>query len=113
MIGGGFLFGLVLLLSLRAAPSTAIVFIASGLLGFAAAGSEVLWMNLARLVAPPAIFATAYGGWYFSLQVGYAIGGPLGGMSLDRFGGMGLLLTLIALFVTATLVSLRLATRRA
>jgi predicted MFS family arabinose efflux permease len=111
LIGIGVYGGFSLLLCLLSVSSGQLAMIASGMLGFAMAGGEVLWMNLARLMAPRAIFATSYGGWYFSMQVGYAIGGSLGGLSLDRYGGIGLVLTMMALYVPATIMGVRLALR--
>ena len=112
VVGLGVYLGFALFLSLLSVSSGRVAMVASGMLGFAMAGGEVLWMNLARHVAPRPIFATAYGGWYFSMQVGYAIGGALGGLSLDRFGGLGLVVMLIVLYAPATAMSVRLALRR-
>ncbi len=91
------------------APSAALAMAGTAFLGLGLAAGELMWINLVRRAVVPEQFGTAYGGWYFAIQVGYASGGALAGMSVDRFHGPGLLITMLMLYVPAMLMSVKLA----
>lgn len=75
-------------------------------LGYGFGAGEVLWIAFTRRQFGEAAFPVAYGGWYFALQLGYALGGGVGGWALERFGTQGLLMLLAALYLPPTLGSL-------
>lgn len=105
--------GILLFALLPLAPTLIFACIAALIFGFGLGGGELMWIAIVRNAAPAAIFLTAYGGWYFSLQVGYASGGALGGVGVDHAGGTGLLLVLAAMYLPAAIVSWRLASKPA
>jgi hypothetical protein len=96
---------------LLGAPSPTLAVIGTICLGGGLAAGELLWITLVRLNVPAAIFSTAYGGWYFAVQVGYASGGSLTGASKDNFGSSGLIVTMIATYSLAMVMSVLLARR--
>ena len=91
-------------------PTTVLAIIGTGFLGLGLAAGELMWINLVRRAVVPEQFSTAYSGWYFSIQVGYASGGALSGLFIDRFQGTGLLVTMLALYLPAMVMSVKLAT---
>ena len=91
------------------APSATLAIAGTGFLGLGLAAGELMWINLVRRAVVPAQFSTAYGGWYFAIQVGYASGGALAGVFIDRFHGIGLLVTMLVLYMPAMVMSVKLA----
>jgi MFS family permease len=79
--------------------------------GTALGAGEVLWITLFKQRFGAALFATTYGIFYFSLQVGFASGGSAGGWSLDEFGRNGLMVLSGLLYLPALALSLSLTRR--
>lgn len=75
--------------------------------GTALGAGEVLWITLFKHRFGAALFATTYGIFYFSFQVGFASGGSAGGWSLDEFGRTGLLTLCGLLYLPAVILSIR------
>jgi AAHS family 4-hydroxybenzoate transporter-like MFS transporter len=90
-------------------PTATLAIIGTAFLGLGLAAGELMWINLVRRAVVPAQFSTAYGGWYFAIQVGYASGGALAGVFIDQFQGAGLLVTMLALYLPAMVMSVKLA----
>jgi cyanate permease len=105
------LIGLLCYALLLETPSPTLAIIGTICLGGGIAAGELLWITLVRLNVPAAIFSTAYGGWYFAIQVGYASGGSLTGAGKDLFGSMGLIIIMLATYMLSTVMSLLLAKR--
>ena len=76
--------------------------------GFAFGAGEVLWITLTKRQFDTALFATAYGGWYFAMQVGYGSGGGIGGWGYERFGPTGFLLVVALMYLPAAFFSVAL-----
>lgn len=76
-------------------------------LGYALGAIDVVWINLTKRQFGSAAFAVTYGGWYFALQLGYALGGGLGGWSFEQFGPPGLLIFLALAYLPAALLGVR------
>jgi hypothetical protein len=70
-----------------------------------------MWITLIRLNVPTAVFSTAYGGWYFAIQVGYASGGSLTGAGKDVYGSIGLIAIMLAAYMLSVVMSFVLAQR--
>lgn len=81
--------GLGAFLSLSQGPGLPLGVIGAACAGFAFGGGEVLWIALFKRQFGPGAFAASYGLFYFSLQLGFASGGLIGGWSLERFGVAG------------------------
>jgi predicted MFS family arabinose efflux permease len=92
------------------APTAALAIAGTAFLGLGLAAGELMWINLVRRAVVPEQFSTAYSGWYFAIQVGYAGGGALAGLFIDRFQGAGLLVTMLVLYLPAMIMSVKLAT---
>jgi predicted MFS family arabinose efflux permease len=75
-------------------------------LGYAVGAAEVLWIALTKRQFGETLFPITYGGWYFAIQLGYAIGGGLGGLGLERLGQGGFLLIVAAMYLPAAICSL-------
>lgn len=101
-----YLAGLVLYLVLTGAALTPVAFLATTCIGIAAGAAEVLWITLLKHEASGARFAMLYGVWYFAIQVGYAIGGLIGGWTLDRFGSVAFMLVAGTAFAVTPLFAL-------
>lgn len=73
-------------------------------LGYVVGAIDVVWINLTKRRFGAAAFATTYGGWYFALQVGYAVGGGLGGWAFQQFGSDGFLAFVALIYVPAAVL---------
>lgn len=96
------LFGFSVVLHMPSAPLAALGALA---LGYGFGAGEVMWITFAKRQFGEAAFPLAYGGFYFCLQVGYALGGGIAGMGLERFGATGLLGLLALLYLPPLVVS--------
>jgi predicted MFS family arabinose efflux permease len=74
---------------------------AAAAVGYGIGAGEVVWITLFKRQFGDAAFATTYGIFYFSLQVGLASGGFIGGWSLDHLGADGLLLMAALIYAPA------------
>lgn len=99
--------GLALLSLLNQGAASLMTGIAGAiLLGYGIGAGEVLWIALTKRQFGEQLFPFTYGGWYFSIQLGYALGGGLGGWGLEKFGGSGFLIIVGLIYLPATLFSL-------
>ncbi|MEO1964674.1 MFS transporter [Hyphomonas sp.] len=105
--------GLVLLSMLNQnTPSFSIGVIGAIFLGYGIGAGEVLWIAITKRQFGERAFPFTYGGWYFSIQLGYALGGGLGGWGLEAFGGVGFLIIVGLIYLPATAFSLILSGAR-
>lgn len=100
--------GLLALATLNAAPSLLVSILGGVCLGYGVGAAEVLWITITKRQFGEPLFPVTYGGWYFSLQAGYAIGGGVGGLGLENFGSLGFLLLVAAMYLPAAISSLAL-----
>ena len=105
MVVSGLLFYFLML----QAPSPMLAMVGTASIGLGLAAGELMWINLVRRAVTADKFSTAYGGWYFAIQIGYASGGALAGLAVDRFQGIGLIATMLLLYIPAMIMSVRLA----
>jgi predicted MFS family arabinose efflux permease len=105
MVVSGLLFYFLML----QAPSPMLAMVGTASIGLGLAAGELMWINLVRRAVTADKFSTAYGGWYFAIQTGYASGGALAGLAVDRFQGIGLIATMLLLYIPAMIMSVRLA----
>jgi MFS family permease len=103
--------GLLCYTSLLSTPSPTLAIIGTICLGGGIAAGELMWITLIRLNVPTAVFSTAYGGWYFAIQVGYASGGSLTGAGKDVYGSIGLIAIMLAAYMLSVVMSFVLAQR--
>lgn len=82
------------------------------LLGCGIGAGEVLWIAITKRQFGESLFPYTYGGWYFSIQLGYALGGGLGGWGLEKFGGSGFLVIVGVIYLPAAVFSLVLSGSR-
>ena len=104
--------GLVGLGLLPGAPTIVLATSSALAMGYAYGAGEMLWIALTRQVFGPGLFATAYGGYYLAVQLGYAVGGGLTGWVLDHFERAGVLAYLALLFTSPGVCSLLLRPAR-
>jgi MFS family permease len=93
-------------------PSIALGVVCALTAGYAIGSGEVLWIALTRRAVGPALFATAYGGYFFALQLGYVVGGGAAGWTLDHFHRVGAIAFLGLIFLAPGLCSLVLGRTR-
>jgi MFS family permease len=74
-------------------------------IGYGFGSGEVMWITLTKRQFGENAFPFTYGGFYFSLQLGYALGGGIAGMGLEHFGPTGLLALLALLYLAPLVVS--------
>jgi len=98
--------GLLVLATLSSAPSLLVSILGGVCLGYGVGAAEVLWITITKRQFGEAVFPITYGGWYFSLQAGYAVGGGVGGLGLEQFGALGFLLLVGAMYLPAAISSL-------
>ncbi|MFT3722926.1 MAG: MFS transporter [Hyphomonadaceae bacterium] len=104
--------GLLVLAILGSTPSLVISILGGLCLGYGVGAAEVLWITMTKRQFGEALFPITYGGWYFSLQVGYAIGGGVGGLGIQLFGALGFLVLVGAMYLPAAISSLLLRAAR-
>lgn len=75
--------------------------VAACAVGYALGAGDVIWITLFKRQFGVAAFAVTYGLFYFSLQVGFASGGFIGGWSFADFGPGGFLLVCAAIYAPA------------
>ncbi len=109
VIGFSIYVGVSAFFLLQVEPSHALACIASFLIGIGIGGGEFLWITLLRFKVPTAAYATAYGGWYFSLQIGYAAGGALSGWGVEIGGYTAFLGMLAVAYLPTTIMGIWLA----
>lgn len=104
---GSLVAGLVILALLPEATARIVLsFVGSLSLGYAVGAAEVLWIALTKRQFGESLFPITYGGWYFAIQLGYAIGGGLGGLGLEALGQGGFLLIIAAMYLPTAICSL-------
>lgn len=93
-------------------PSVLIAAVGAFGLGYGFGAGEVLWLTFTKRQFGEALFPLTYGGWYFALQLGYALGGGAGGWTIEHLGSPEFLLLLAALYLTPALASVGLRAAR-
>jgi len=73
------------------------------LLGYGLGAGEILWVTLFKRQFGSAVFGATYGLFYCCFQLGMAAGGPVGGLSFERWGAGGFLATLALAYAAPTL----------
>lgn len=104
--------GLLVLAVLGSAPTLLVSIIGGMCLGYGVGAAEVLWLTFVKRQFGEALFPITYGGWYFAMQIGYALGGGVGGLGLQEFGAMGFLVLVGAMYLPAAMSSLVLRAAR-
>lgn len=104
--------GVLALALLGGRPSILIAAIGALGLGYGFGAGEVLWLTFTKRQFGEALFPLTYGGWYFALQLGYALGGGVAGWTIEHVGSGGFLLLLAVLYLAPTLTSLSLRAAR-
>lgn len=112
LVAGAVYVGVLTLAMLLSHPGVVIATIGALGLGYGFGAGEVLWLTFTKRQFGEALFPLTYGGWYFALQLGYALGGGVGGWTIEHLGSAGFLLLLAALFATPTLASVSLRAAR-
>lgn len=112
LVAGAVYVGVLTLAVLPSHPSVVIAAIGAFGLGYGFGAGEVLWLTFTKRQFGEALFPLTYGGWYFALQLGYALGGGAGGWTIEHLGSSGFLLLLAALYVTPALASVSLRAAR-
>lgn len=105
VVGGFYLAGMTTYLILTGAPHPAVAVVAAMLAGLGGGASEVLWIGLLKREASGPRFSVVYGAWYFAIQVGYAVGGFVGGWALTHLGAVGFILVAALAFSATPLFS--------
>lgn len=111
LISAIFFSGILVFLMLHAHAHWALGATAALLCGFAFGGGEVLWIALFKLRFGNAAFAVTYGVFYFSLQIGFASGGGLGGWGLERYGIGGFVAIMAAAYIVPAVFSVMVSRR--
>ncbi len=104
-VGGIYLAGMTTYLILTAMPATSVAVLAAMMAGLGGGAAEVLWIGLLKREASGPRFSVVYGAWYFAIQVGYAVGGFVGGWALTHIGAAGFILAAAAAFAATPLFS--------
>lgn len=112
VIGAAIYIGLLTLAVVQGSQGFAVACLGAICLGYGVGAGEVFWMTLTKRQFGEAAFPVTYGGWYFALQLGYALGGGAGGWALERLGGGGLLLLLGLLYLTPSIASVTMRAAR-
>lgn len=101
--------GLLVFVLLLHGPNLPLALIGALACGFGTGSGEVLWINLTKRQFGEDAFPITYGGWFISLQLGYAIGGSVAGWSFTQFGAMGFLMfvTIIYLLPATCSIAIR------
>lgn len=105
IIGAAMFGGLGAMYFLPYNPNILIAAFGAVAVGYAMGGGELLWMDLTKRQFGEAAYATTYGGWYLSLQIGYAAGGGIAGLTFSNFGTVGFLAFVAAIYLPAALFS--------
>lgn len=69
--------------------------------GYALGTTDVIWIDLFKRQFGITAFPVTYGIFYFSLQLGFATGGYAGGLSFDKFGSAGFIITMACIYAPA------------
>lgn len=112
LVAGAVYVGVLTLAVLPSHPSVVIATVGAFCLGYGFGAGEVLWLTFTKRQFGEALFPLTYGGWYFALQLGYALGGGAGGWTIEHLGPGGFLLLLAALYATPGLASVSLRAAR-
>lgn len=104
-VGGVYLAGMAAYLLVASQPLPAAAAGAAILMGLGGGAAEVLWIGLLKREASGPRFSVVYGAWYFAIQVGYALGGFVGGWTLTHLGAAGFILAAAAAFCATPLFS--------
>lgn len=107
------MFGGLLTLHLLLADANFAIAVSGGfMLGYGIGAAEILWMTYVKRQFGEAAFPFTYGGWSFSLQIGYAVGGGISGWGLETFGQNGLLILIALFYLPGTIAGLALPAAR-
>jgi predicted MFS family arabinose efflux permease len=87
-------------------PNLGLSIMAAAIVGYALGAGEVVWITLFKRQFGVAAFPTTYGIFYFSLQLGFAAGGLVGGWSMDHIGLHGFLLICALLYLAPAALSI-------
>lgn len=91
--------GMALLLATLDQPDKTRAAIATAAIGLGIGACEVLWITLFKRQFGTAAFATTYGIFYFSFQIGMGAGGFLGGIVLERWGAAALVHAMMVTYI--------------
>jgi predicted MFS family arabinose efflux permease len=97
--------GVLTLAVLPAHPAVTIAALGALGLGYGFGAGEVLWLTYTKRQFGETLFPLTYGGWYFALQLGYALGGGAGGWTIAHLGSGGFLMLLAGLYLTPAVAS--------
>ncbi|HRD44874.1 MAG TPA: MFS transporter [Caulobacter sp.] len=112
LVAGSVYAGVLTLAWLPDDPSLLIATAGAFCLGYGFGAGEVLWLTFTKRQFGEALFPRTYGGWYFALQLGYALGGGVGGWTIGHLGANSFLWLLAALYLAPTVASLALRAAR-
>lgn len=82
-----------------------LAFVAAICWGIGMGANEMIWITLTKRQFGTAMFAYSYGAWSFSLQAGYALGGPLGGWAYDQTAPMTFPIIIVMLYLPAVVLA--------
>lgn len=105
-VATAFFLGLLAFATLSETPSIALGVLAAAGAGYGLGAGEVVWIALFKRQFGVAAFPTTYGIFYFSIQMGFATGGFVGGWGIDNLGPHGLLILCAATFLPVVVFSL-------
>ena len=98
--------GLLFLMIITGASNPLLGGVAAGFLGYGLGSGEVLWITLFKRQFGARAFATTYGIFFCSFQLGMAFGGFAGGLAFEKLGLLGFAGALCAAYLAPILISL-------
>lgn len=102
-VGASMVVGLSLAAWLPQAPYLLLAAAAAATVGFSLGAGDIVWITLFKREFGAAAFPTTYGIFYFSLQTGFAVGGYIGGWSMDHIGVAGFVLVCATMYLPTIL----------
>lgn len=106
LVSAGIYVGVVALYFVSQSPNPVFAIIGAISMGYGFGAGEVMWITFTKRQFGQRVFPLAYGGFYFALQLGYALGGGITGWSLEHFGSNGFLALLGLLYLPPLVVGL-------
>lgn len=104
---GALLFsGLVMFHMLETNPLVSFATVAALVVGAGMGASEVLWITLTKRQFGAGLYVVTYGGWSCSYQLGYALGGGIGGAISEHAGYSIFLIAIACLYAPAVVLSI-------
>lgn len=104
-VSGAIYFGILALYVVMGNANWMLAILGGMSMGYGFGAGEVLWITFTRRHFGERAFPLLYGGWYFSLQIGYALGGGVGGWGLEHLGAAGFLVLLGIIYAVPTIAS--------